>query len=153
MRVVLKLTIVLCLSVGTIFAQGNQNCTALGSSPPPLSVANLPCCQGLNTNNAGRCDTIPEMDPALISCVNDSQCTGGSACRPQTTSVMFSGYSPTSTPEDYPKRAQFETQLAGITSPKDNGGSCAHSKECKSYNCVGSPSVCTEKKVCRFLVE
>jgi hypothetical protein len=152
MQVILISIILLNFFIGTVFAQVNQNCTSIGNSPS-LSVANRPCCQGLSINNAGRCDTIPVVDTALSLCNNDSQCSGGSACLPQTTSVMFSGHGPTSTPEDYPRREEFETQLNGITSPKDNGASCAHSKECKSYNCVGNPGQCNEKKICRFSAE
>lgn len=134
-------------------AQVNQNCTQLGFTPPPTNVANLPCCQGLAKNNAGKCDTIPFVDNALGSCTTDTQCSGGSACLPQSTPTMFSGYGPSSTPEDYPMREMFDTHLSGITAPKNNEESCDHAKFCKSYNCVGQPGLCKEKKVCRFPTE
>lgn len=121
-------------------------CQVAGVNPGPLGV----CCVGFEKNRAGVCDEPTLVDPSLTSCTSSTECTGGAGCFPQSNEDLFSRLSAS---EDSDKASDLYAQINDQEEPiKENGASCVHSKQCKSYNC-SSAGKCESKNVCRLADE
>lgn len=121
-------------------------CTELDQKPG----LNGMCCVGLELNADGKCDEPVYNDSALVSCTTDANCSGGTACLPQSVSDLFSPMSPNMADKDELTEAKnsLRAQLNEVEAPQEVGGSCTHARDCFSYSCVNR--VCKEKLVCRY---
>ena len=115
--------------------------------------ANGICCLGFEKNIAGSCDLPVIQDPALVSCVDSSTCSGGTGCFSQSSQDLFSSVSPST--EDSATLSQKKNEFQDLLSLEAGGGAidsaCTSDRNCSSYSCVGG--VCLDKKVCRFVRE
>lgn len=124
-------------------------CTEIDVKPGASGV----CCVGLEPNSAGICDEPVLNDTALVTCTSDASCSEGTGCFPQAAKDLFSTASPNTADKDELSEAQgaLNAQLSEVETFKENGRTCAHSRECSSYSCVSG--ICMEKNVCRFAKE
>ncbi len=121
-------------------------CTGIDQNPGQNGV----CCVGLQKNAGGVCDEPAYDDITLSSCVTDANCSGGTACLPQSRPHLFSGMAPVTEDPDRveARRKILWAQLADVPEARKSGLSCVHARECGSYSCASG--VCQEKKVCRY---
>lgn len=114
-----------------------------------VATLEKPCCSGLDKGDGGICVEAAIVDPGLTSCLNNSECSGGTACMPLSSKQLFSKVSPSwNKPEFAEEEMAINIQLSDVEEIKKVGESCSHAKDCSSYNCMIGR--CVEKKVCRF---
>lgn len=134
--------------------EGVTSCAIEGERPSRTVV----CCEGYSVNQAGFCDEPVMEDKSLKYCgpvdehSEPSACPSGLACMPQSPAVMFSRLAPTSDSVETIRSSKQELDAqVNDYEPKGAGASCAHPKECASYNCKSGK--CEEKLVCRMAGE
>lgn len=128
----------------------SMTCTCTAEAPPQGGF----CCEGLELNQAGRCDEQVPHDPAAPtqSCTSNNSCPSHTACLPQSAEDMFSHVWPGLTEYSEERESRRELFQGFLEDPlRANGRDCNKDSECESFNCVDQR--CAEKRVCRYLRE